>query len=225
MLTGGLHSRPLIASSLRERACDLAGIGRPACVKPTLAKDIVLNGKVDDANTGLGGYAIRGGEFWKWVLGGGGSSSSGKETKGGEPLPATYLETERGIGTQGEAVSSAVPSKAINDRVTEREPLLAPSSASSSKATVSRAADSKKKKKKKKSVPVVGAGISTFWHEWQLSRIGRGVEPDMHMDWGWGGMVVEMIWWGLIWEGLIWGLWQRWKERERREGKVARVVS
>jgi len=54
-----------------------------------------------------------------------------------------------------------------------------------------------------KGIPLVGAGISTFWHEWQMCRIGRGLEPDLEMNWFWGGLIREGLWYGLIL--TLWG--------------------
>ncbi|ORY20962.1 hypothetical protein BCR39DRAFT_554447, partial [Naematelia encephala] len=161
LLTGGLHDRTLIASSLRDHACHLVGIGRPACVKPCLPHEIILNRDIPDCDSAIGGYTIPGGEAWKRFLGGGRSSSA-------SPV-STYTEVE-----------------------TESSPLVA-------------------KHTQPAGVPLVGAGISTFWHEWQLSRISRGKEPWMDMGWGVGA----------VWEGVVWGvfkgfgvaLWRDWRER------------
>ena len=62
-------------------------------------------------------------------------------------------------------------------------------------------------------IPLVGAGISTVWHEWQLSRVGRGKKPDMGMHWLWGGAVVEGVWWG----GFKGGPWGWWRSRRIKE--------
>jgi hypothetical protein len=59
-------------------------------------------------------------------------------------------------------------------------------------------------------IPLVGAGISTFWHEWQCSRLGRGVEPDMRMHWFWGGLLREAVWWGMLGGGPR-GWWASWR--------------
>lgn len=165
ILTGGLHDRTLIASSLRTRACDLVGIGRPACVKPTLPRDIILDRTTDAEKTSLGGYRIRGGKTMRYLLGGGRTAS---QAESGQPSVATYAETES-------------------------TPLI-----------------SKESSPKQNGVPLVGAGVSTFWHEWQLCRIGRGTEPDMSMDWVWKGAVVERLWWGIL-GGGPWGWWLSWR--------------
>lgn len=65
----------------------------------------------------------------------------------------------------------------------------------------------KEQKKDNKGIPLIGAGVSTFWHEWQMSRMGRGVEPDVGMNWLWGGAIWEMIVWGLV--GAFIGLFKR----------------
>ena len=59
---------------------------------------------------------------------------------------------------------------------------------------------------KNSGIPLIGAGVSTFWHEWQLCRIGRGVEPDAKMGWG-RGLALEALWWGIA-EGGPLGWWQ-----------------
>lgn len=168
LLTGGLHSRDLIASSLRNKACDLVGIGRPACVKPELPKDIVLNREVATEKARFGGYQIPGGETMKRILGGGVTLSKSQDTA---PAVASYIAGE------------SVP-------VTEFTPLLP-------KQAV---------KEKQKGVPLVGAGISTYWHEWQMCKVGRGEEPDLGMHWFWGGVSLEMVWWGWF-GGGPWGWW------------------
>jgi hypothetical protein len=158
MLTGGLHSRALIASSLRERACDLVGVGRPACLHPTLPCDVILNQDLPEEKTDVGGYDIPGGPMWKRILGGGGSNPSSTN----KVQPATYTEDE------------------TTPLVEEIEPKSSDASG----------------------IPLVGAGISTFWHEWQLCRIGRGVEPDPTMSWG-RGLAIEALWWGIAKGGPI----------------------
>ncbi|KAK4687492.1 hypothetical protein P7C73_g2627, partial [Tremellales sp. Uapishka_1] len=132
ILTGGLHSRHIAASALRSRACDLVGLGRPACLIPELPRNILLNRDVPEDQTHVGGYEIRGGETMKHLLGGGYSS------------------------------------------------------------TMPKGSDSKPKSSS--GIPLIGAGVSTLWHEWQLCRLGRGVEPDRGMHWFWGGLVKEGIW-------------------------------
>ena len=163
MLTGGLHIRDLIASSLRNRACDLVGIGRPACVKPTLPVDIILNRELEAEQTGLGSYKIKGGEAIRYIFGGG---KSAIPSTPGKPAVSSYTESGDNL-----------------DR-------------------------SKGVAQGKQGIPLVGAGISTTWHEWQLCRIGRGVEPDMDMSWLWGGLIVEGLWWGLL-RGGPWGWWTK----------------
>ena len=150
ILTGGMHDRPIIGSSLRDRACDLVGIGRPACIRPDLPNAVILNRDVPQGETTLGGYGIPGSDLVKWIFGG------GRRRTG---------ETANGIVGDG--------------------------------------------KKSQEGIPLVGAGISTLWHEWQLCRIGRGLEPDLGMNWICGGVMVELIWWGLLrggplaWLGLL----------------------
>ncbi|WVQ97108.1 hypothetical protein IAU59_004218 [Kwoniella sp. CBS 9459] len=140
ILTGGLHNRSLIASSLKERACDLAGIGRPACLIPDLPKGTIMNRKLQDDGAELGGYTIPGGELMKTLLGG---SNPASNSGSGAPL--------------------------------------------------------------KGGIPLVGAGVSTLWHEWQMCRIGRSVEADYGMHWL-RGLIVEELWWEVIY-GLPVGWW------------------
>jgi len=170
MLTGGLHDRSLIASSLRTRACDLVGIGRPACVNPTLPRDVILDCGLHADETRLGGYRIRGAATMRYIMGGGRSTATA--SKPGKPVVASYAETEK-------------------------TPLVSKDATEEQKST---------------GVPFVGAGVSTLWHEWQLCRIGRGKEPDIGMDWLWGGLMVEGVWFG-IFGGGSWGWWTSWRGR------------
>ncbi|WWC66566.1 uncharacterized protein I206_100469 [Kwoniella pini CBS 10737] len=133
LLTGGLHDRNLIVSSLKNKACDLVGIGRPACLYPHLPSKIILNENISDEQARFGGYNIPGSKLMKFILG-------GSDTKN--------------------------------------------------------------------SIKLVGAGISTMWHEWQLCRIGRGVEPDLNMHWL-KGLIVEELWYEVI-LGLPVKLWRSW---------------
>ncbi|KGB77577.2 NADH:flavin oxidoreductase/NADH oxidase [Cryptococcus deuterogattii R265] len=128
LLTGGLHNRELIASSLAERACDIVGIGRPACIIPDLPRRIILNRAVADDEAFFGTCTIPHATTVKFLLGG----------------PPTA---------------------------------------------------------KGKGIPLVGAGVSTLWHTWQMCRIGRGVEPDEKMSW-FRGLMVEEIWEGMIVRGV-----------------------
>lgn len=155
MLTGGLHSRQLIASSLRDRACDLVGIGRPACLHPALPCDIILNHDLPEEKSDVGGYDIPGGPEWKRLLGGGGSARPPAD----RVQQATYTEDETSPLVQDNSTSTG-------------------------------------------GIPLVGAGVSTFWHEWQLCRIGRGVEPDPTMSWG-RGLALEALWWGIAKGGPV----------------------
>lgn len=201
MLTGGLHSRELIASSLRERACDLVGIGRPACLIPTLPRDVILNPEIGDEQAQVGAYEIPGANTWKWVLGGGGGGGSTSESdsiktaseSGPETVqPATYDDTDTGTGT-GTGTGTV--------QANESTPLVLKQPAGESSTKIK-----PKSKSKSNGIPLVGAGVGTFWHEWQLCRIGRGVEPDPTMSWG-RGLIVEAIWWGLLKGGPL-GWWQ-----------------
>ena len=169
LLTGGLHNRDIIASSLRNRACDLVGIGRPACVKPALPVDIILNREIEAEQTGLGSYKIKGGEAMRYIFGGGRSATASTP---GKPAVSSYTETGTTLYMSKEGTEG------------------------------------------KRGIPLVGAGISTTWHEWQLCRIGRGVEPDMDMSWFWGGLIVEGLWWGLL-RGGPWRWWTDWITEDR----------
>ncbi|KAK6063040.1 NADH:flavin oxidoreductase/NADH oxidase [Seiridium cupressi] len=50
MVTGGFRTRQGLEAAVREEGCDLAGIGRPATVHPSLPKEIVFNTEVKDEN-------------------------------------------------------------------------------------------------------------------------------------------------------------------------------
>ncbi|WWD09216.1 hypothetical protein V865_007338 [Kwoniella europaea PYCC6329] len=134
ILTGGLHDRQVIASSLNERACDLVGIGRPACLFPQLPNEIILNSKLGDGEARVGGYPIPGSDLMKIILG------------GSDP---------------------------------------------------------------KEGIKLVGAGISTLWHEWQMCRIGRGTEPDINMHWL-SGALIEEVWFEVLKGGPM-GWWRYWR--------------
>ena len=45
MVTGGFRTRTGMEAALTSGACDIVGIGRPACVLPKLPKEIILNEK------------------------------------------------------------------------------------------------------------------------------------------------------------------------------------
>ena len=72
----------------------------------------------------------------------------------------------------------------------------------------------KPSKKKTSAIPLIGAGVSTYWHEWQLCRLGRGLEPDMTMHWAWGGLLLEGVWWGMLGGGPV-GWWRNFRTTER----------
>jgi len=57
-------------------------------------------------------------------------------------------------------------------------------------------------KAKRSGIPMVGAGVSSFWHEMQLIRIGRGVQPDMTLHWV-VGLFLEFFWWGVFRGGPV----------------------
>jgi tRNA-dihydrouridine synthase len=48
MVTGGFRTRQGLETALREKGCDLTGIGRPAVVYPRLPKEVILNPEVKD---------------------------------------------------------------------------------------------------------------------------------------------------------------------------------
>jgi 2,4-dienoyl-CoA reductase-like NADH-dependent reductase (Old Yellow Enzyme family) len=50
MLTGGFRSRKGMQDALGSGACDIIGIGRPAVIWPKLAKEVLLNEEVEDAD-------------------------------------------------------------------------------------------------------------------------------------------------------------------------------
>lgn len=181
MLTGGLHSRAVMADAIHTRAADLIGVGRPACVKPTLPRDIIFNISLPDDQTAIGGYTIPGGDTMKRILGGG-ISTSGPSTSHGPPA-ASYVD----------------PSPREETSNSERSPLLGSDPPSRTPNGVASSRD----KRKSSGIPLVGAGVSTFWHEWQLGRIGRGVEPDMQMHWFWDGVLRETIGWSILGGGPL----------------------
>ncbi|OKL58632.1 hypothetical protein UA08_06122 [Talaromyces atroroseus] len=48
LLTGGFRTRKGIAGAIKDDACDMAGIARPAALQPSLPNSVILNGKVPD---------------------------------------------------------------------------------------------------------------------------------------------------------------------------------
>ncbi|KAF2756845.1 FMN-linked oxidoreductase [Pseudovirgaria hyperparasitica] len=48
MVTGGFRTRAGMAAALESNACDIVGVGRPACVTPELPREIVFNEGVGD---------------------------------------------------------------------------------------------------------------------------------------------------------------------------------
>lgn len=48
MLTGGFRSRQGAEAAVKENACDLVGIGRPACVNPRFAHLLLDDGTKDE---------------------------------------------------------------------------------------------------------------------------------------------------------------------------------
>lgn len=139
----------------------------------------------------MGGYRIPGGDWMKWILGGGSSASGqGKEGGKGRIRPAMYAETETGAGT----------GTAESPEPNEQTRLLSTSESSGGEIGVHQA------RNRSHGIPLVGAGISTFWHTWQLSRMGRGLDPDMAMTWLFGGVIWEMVICGIF--GAIQGIFQ-----------------
>jgi hypothetical protein len=57
-------------------------------------------------------------------------------------------------------------------------------------------------------VNLVGASVSTFWHEWQMARIGRGQQPDPELDWV-RGVVTNTLWHDILGGGPR-GWYKRW---------------
>lgn len=222
MLTGGLHSRHLIADAVRTRSCDLAGIGRPACVIPDLPDRVVLHREIPEEEAVLGGYKIPGGETMKYLLGGGRSTKSkakAKDTSKSKCRPSSRSIFHRpnsrpepdsmsGPANTQQAQHGPPPASYLDDEDTSIVPSHPPQpeqSESESTPLLQHAT-----RDATQGIPLVGAGISTFWHEWQCSRLGRGVEPDMRMHWFWGGLLREAVWWGMLGGGPR-GWWASWR--------------
>jgi hypothetical protein len=53
MVTGGFRTRAGMEAALREGACDLIGLGRPAIINPLLPSTIILNKEVTDDDAKL----------------------------------------------------------------------------------------------------------------------------------------------------------------------------
>ena len=152
----------MIAQSLRDRACDLVGIGRPSCLHPELPSEIILNRAVNDEQTRVGGYGIRGAGLIKFIL---------KWSTPSKPKRRNHLaQTDsNGTGPSNEDGTAKAGHREVGGE----------------------------------GIPLVGAGISTFWHEFQLCRLGRGVDADPNLHWIWGGLVTERLWWGLLGGGPL----------------------
>ena len=160
-----MHDRKLIASSLRDRACDLAGIGRPACLQPQIPRKILLNREVSDEAAVLSIVEdIPGSRFFKWL-------STG--SRHSEPASKVEKNTSE---TPDPYETSAPSTKSVRGA--------------------------------SQGVPLVGASISILWHEMQINRIGRGVQPNPDVNWL-IGLWVEFIWWGLLSGGPLgwYNLW------------------
>ncbi|RSH92592.1 hypothetical protein EHS25_008037 [Saitozyma podzolica] len=193
MLTGGLHSRHLIADAIRTRSCDLAGIGRPACVIPDLPDRVVLNREIPAEEAVLGGYNIPGGETMKYLLGGG-RIRARLQVRSRQYAPSSWTSYSELPRRRGHIHRPLTPAAAGAIRIRMR--IHPPPPAHNAEY--------------EPRYPLVGAGISTFWHEWQCSRLGRGVEPDMRMHWFWGGLLREAVWWGMLGGGPR-GWWASWR--------------
>jgi 2,4-dienoyl-CoA reductase-like NADH-dependent reductase (Old Yellow Enzyme family) len=46
MVTGGFRTREVMENALREDACDIIGIARPAALNPSLPKNLIFNNEV-----------------------------------------------------------------------------------------------------------------------------------------------------------------------------------
>lgn len=113
----------------------------------------------------------------KWILGGGGSDSV-----------AHRWETTA-VPDPESAASHIPPASYAETEGSESTPLLRTQAVPESIAATG---------KKSGGIPLVGAGVSTFWHGWQLSRMGRGLDPDMRMNWLFGGVIWEMVIMGIV---------------------------
>jgi hypothetical protein len=57
-------------------------------------------------------------------------------------------------------------------------------------------------------IKLVGAGVSTVWHEWQMARIGRGENPDAGLDFL-RGALANTLWHDILGGGPRWW-YRRW---------------
>ena len=53
MVTGGFRTRLGMEAAVAEGGCDMVGIGRPACVNPSLPSNIIFNKEVSDNDARL----------------------------------------------------------------------------------------------------------------------------------------------------------------------------
>ena len=165
MLTGGLHDRALIASSLRNKVCHVAGIGRPAAVVPDLPRRVLLNRELDASKARIA-YDIPHAEAAKRLL-------------NAQIFPSKPTPPVRRWASHNSACPSS-PSTASFVSLDD------PDCTCGENETIAQ-------ESKGTGVKLVGAGIGTTWHEWQMARMGRGEEPDMELDW-FKGLATETLW-------------------------------
>lgn len=157
MLTGGMHDRALIASSLRSGACHVAGIGRPSAVVPDLPRRVLLNRELDGSKARIA-YDIPHAEAAKRLL--------NAQLFAPKPAPQPVSKLARPARHASHADDPACTCG-------ENEAVARASAGTG--------------------VKLVGAGVGTTWHEWQMSRMGRGEEPDLELDW-FKGLATETLW-------------------------------
>jgi hypothetical protein len=141
-----------------------------------MPRDIIFNEDLGDDEAFVGGYKIRGADTMKWLLGGGSQKRSAKAAREGPHIPpASYAESETGkVGNGGQA--------RYTTEASEQSPLLQGAAGDPTNDTSA-----------PRGIPLIGSGVATFWHTWQLSRMGRGVDPDVRMSWLFGGVLWEMV--------------------------------
>lgn len=174
MLTGGLHDRALIASSLRNKACHLAGIGRPAAVVPDLPRRVLLNRELDGSKARIA-YDIPHAEAARRLL-------NAQIFAPRTPRPSKPSTRPRRWASH----TSSCPSNPSSPSTASFISLDDPECTCAENEAIERASNGS-------GVKLVGAGIGTTWHEWQMARMGRGEEPDLELDW-FRGLATETLW-------------------------------
>lgn len=67
MVTGGFRTRQGMESALKEGACDIIGLARPAAIHPDLPKSIIFNKEVSDEDARANVDPVKQGFLGRWL--------------------------------------------------------------------------------------------------------------------------------------------------------------